>query len=244
MSSMLDSSSTVTATSPERRSSSMPTSARGRATSIRRRVPGRRRSSVALTSNGEAIALPVLVEEPLGGVLFLLGVAERHRRGADGEPLPPGTHGLLQLVEQDLEAAEPLVEEVLGLVAEATSVSLGGLHDLAGALLGRPYDLRALDHPLGAHPRRLEQLVGLPPGLGDELLALLQHPAGLPQLVRQSLQRLFEQLDDLVPVDPGRRRQWHRRCRRDDVDRPPEQRLGVAHVALPRLGVLVVDLLV
>src|SRR5262245_27958034 len=150
MSSRLDSRSRATATSPERRASSSATSAEGTVTSIRRRVPGWRSSSVALTSSGPRIALPVLVEEPLRGVLFLLGVAGRQRGGADREPLPSGTDGLLQLVEQDLEAAEALIEEVLGLVAEATSIGLGGLHDLASALLRRPHDLGALHHPFGA----------------------------------------------------------------------------------------------
>ena len=106
--------------------------------------------------------------------------------GADRQPLAPGGDGLLQLVEQDLEAAEALVEEVLGLVAQAARVGLGRLHHLAGALLGGPHDLGALHHPLGLHPGRLEDLVGLAAGLGDELLALLQHPARLAQLVGQA----------------------------------------------------------
>ena len=96
-------------------------------------------------------------------------------------------HGLLQPVEQDLEAAQPLVEEVLGLVAQPTGVGLGGLADLPGALLGGAHHLGALHHPLGLHPGRLEQLVGLAPGLGDELLALLDHPPRLAHLVGQAV---------------------------------------------------------
>ena len=92
-------------------------------------------------------------------------------------------------------------QEVLGLVAHAPGVVLGRLDDLAGPLLGGPHDLGALHHPLGLDPAGVEHLVGLPAGLGDELLALLEHPAGLAQLVGQPVERLLEQLDDLVAVD-------------------------------------------
>ena len=161
---------------------------------------------------------------------------------ADRQPLTSGTDGLLQLVEEDLEAAEALIQEVLRLVTQAPGIGLGRLHHLPRPLLGRPHHLRALHHPFGTHASRLEQLVGLPAGLGDELLALLQHPARLAQLVGQALQGLLEQLDDLVTIDARRRRQRHRRRGGDDVDRAAQQRLGVADVALAGLGVLVVDL--
>ncbi len=95
-----------------------------------------------------------------------------------------------------------MVEEVLGLVLQATRVGLGGLHHLAGPLLGRPHDLGSLHHPLGANPRRFEKLVGFAPRLGDELLTLLEHPTSLAKLVGKAMQRLLEQLDDLVAIDP------------------------------------------
>ena len=116
----------------------------------------------------------VLVEEALGGVLFFDAV---HRRVVDGstdrQTLTAGAHRLLELVEQDLERAESLVEEVLGLVLQPARVGLGGLLHLAGTLLGGPDDLGSLHHTLGADTSCFEQLVGLTAGLGDELLALL-----------------------------------------------------------------------
>ena len=114
---------------------------------------------------------------------------------------------------------------------QPASIVLGGLDDLAGPLLGGADDLGALHHPLGLHPGGLEQFVGFAPGLVDELLALLEHPARLAHLVRQPVQRLLEQFDDLVAVDARRRRQRHRRRRGDDVDGAPQQRLGIADVA-------------
>ncbi len=39
---------------------------------------------------------------------------------ADRQALASGVHGLAELVEQDLERPESLVEEVLGLVLQAT----------------------------------------------------------------------------------------------------------------------------
>ena len=50
------------------------------------------------------------------------------------------------------------------------------------------------------------------------------------------LRQTLEQLDDLVAVDPGRRRQRHRRCGGDDVDGTPPQRLGVADDRHRRAG--------
>ena len=57
---------------------------------------------------------------------------------------------------------------------------------------------------------------------------------GLLQLVGQAVERLLEQLEDLVPVDHGRRRERDGAGRRDDVDGPAQQRLGV----VDRVGVV------
>ena len=172
--------------------------------------------------------------------------AARRAEVADRQLLATGGDGLRQPVEQDLEAAEALVEEVLGLEAQPARIVVGGLHDVAGTLLGRPDDLGALHHPFGLATCRFEQFVGFAAGLGDELLAFLQHPAGLAQLVGQPGEGLLEQLDDLVAIDARRRRQRHRRRRGDDVDGPPQQRLGVADIPalLRSLGMVVVDVLV
>ena len=71
--------------------------------------------------------LPVLVEEALGRVVVVdVGSA---RRGARRSTAAGGRRATVfcELVEQDLEAAEALVEEVLGLVAQAAGVGLGRL---------------------------------------------------------------------------------------------------------------------
>ena len=166
--------------------------------------------------------------------------------GTDRQTLTAGADRLLELVEQDLERAESLVEEVLGLVLQTARVGLGGLLHLAGTLLGGPDDLGSLHHTLGADASCFEQFVGLTTGLGHEFLALLEHPSGLTQLLGKSVQRLFEQFDDLVPIDSWRRRQRHRRSGRDDVDRPTQQGFGVADVPTghARVGILVVDVVV
>ena len=88
-------------------------------------------------------------KKPLVGSSSSIVVGRCGGGHADRQPLAPGADGLLQLVEQDLEAPQALVEEVLGLVAQPAGVGLGRLHHLTGALLGGPHDLGALHHPLG-----------------------------------------------------------------------------------------------
>src|SRR5690606_30197612 len=111
---------------------------------------GTRCSSAAFTSSTDCAATSaLLVEESLGGVVDL-DLAGVRRRRADREALPAGADRLLQLVEQDLEAPEPLVEEVLGLVTQATRVGFGGFHHLSGALFCGAHDFGPLHHPLGA----------------------------------------------------------------------------------------------
>ena len=114
-------------------------------------------------------------------------------------------NGLRQLVEQDLEAAKALIEEVFGFVTQTARIGFGGLDDLARTLLGGANHLGALHHALGLHTRCFEHLVGFATGLRDELLTLLEHPARLAQFVGQSLERAFEHVDNFGAVDAGRR---------------------------------------
>ena len=106
-------------------------------------------------------------------------------------------HGAL---EHDLEAGQLLVAEVLALVVQAAGLGLGVVDDLAGPGLGRLDDLGALHHALGAGAGRVEDLVALVAHLGEVLLALLEQPAGGPELVGQPLDGLVEQLEDLLLV--------------------------------------------
>ena len=127
-------------------------------------------------------------------------------------------------------------------MTQTPRIGIGGLADLSGSLFSRTHDLSALHHSLGLHAGSLEQFVGFAASLRHELLTFLDHPARLAHLLGQPVQRLFEELDDLVTVDARRRGQRHRGCRRDDVDRSTEQGFGVADVAVraahERIGVV------
>src|SRR6187200_2659279 len=101
MSSSDDSATTSTATSPSSRGSWTSSASRLTRSSTRRRAPGWRSSSTALTVRTRRAISTVLVEEPLGGVVLLDVVAPLHRQGADRQALASGADGLLQLVEED-----------------------------------------------------------------------------------------------------------------------------------------------
>ena len=106
-----------------------------------------------------------------------------------------GGHRLQGALEHDLEAGQLLVAEVLALVAQAAGLVLGPLDDLAGPGVGGLHDLGALHHALGPGAGLLEDVVALAPHLGEELLALLQQPAGGAQLLGQAVDGLLEQLE-------------------------------------------------
>ena len=77
---------------------------------------------MALINRCDLTRSPVLVEEPLRGVVLLVDVALRQRHRSDRQALTSCADRLLQLVEQDLEAPESLIEEVFGLVTESAGV--------------------------------------------------------------------------------------------------------------------------
>ena len=121
-----------------------------------------------------------------------VGVGDRSDPSADGsgthlELLAAGLHRLERPVEHDLEAGQLLVAVVLGLVAQAAGLVPGLLDDALGGVLRLPDDLGALHHALGPDPGRFEDVVALALDLGQELLALLEHPAGLAQLLGEAL---------------------------------------------------------
>jgi hypothetical protein len=143
-----------------------------------------------------------LVEESV--CVIVVGDVGGDFPAADRQSLAPGMHGLTELVEQDLERTEALIEEVFGLVLQSTRVGFGGLHDLASTLLSSTHDFGSLHHTLGTYARCLEQLVGFAASFRYKVLAFLEHPSGLTQLVRQPVQGLFEEFDDLVTIDAWR----------------------------------------
>src|SRR5581483_8371752 len=233
----------------------------GPLTSTARRVPGRRSRSATSTTNARpppaaaecwctsapigatshqhspGARLLILVEERLTAVIVLLGgdrrgLARRRQRVAL-QLRPAGRHGLQRPLQHDLEARELLVAVVLALQAQPARLVVSGVDGLPGAQFRGLHHLGALHHALGAGPSLVEDVVGVATGLRKEVLTLLQEPPRRAQLVGQSLDRLLEQLEHLLPVDHHRRRQRHRTCARDDVSDPPQQDLA--------LGVLVVD---
>ena len=115
------------------------------------------------------------------------------RSDDDLEPLPALLDGLHRPVEHDLERRQLLVDVVLGLVLDRPGLGLGVVDHLLGPAPGLPDDLGPLHHPLGLGPAGVDDVLGLAAGLGEELLALLQEPAGLAQLLGQTGDRVVDQ---------------------------------------------------
>ena len=115
---------------------------------------------------------------------------------------------------------ELLVAVVLALVAQPAGLVLGRL-DVWRALRSAALTTSVRCTMRSARARAASRMSS--PSrrdLGEELLALLEQPAGGAQLVGQALDRLLEQLEHLVPVDHHRRRQRHRPGAGDQVERP------------------------
>ena len=200
--------------SPLTRSSSTPSSAGGSSASTWRVAPGLAEQFDGVDAQTAWASSPSAALSDPGRRSPWSGRLRRRRDdrqvgagAADRELLAAGGHRLAELVEQDLEAREALVEEVLGLELQPARIVVGGVDHVPRPLLGGPHDLGALHHPLGLDAGGLEHLVRLAAGLVDEVLALLEHPPRLAQLVGQARERLVEQFDDLVAVDARRRRQ-------------------------------------
>ena len=100
--------------------------------------------------------------------------------------------------EHDLEGGELLVDVVLGLVAELAGGGLGVVDDGLRARRSLAHHLGALHHALGADPPCLDDVVGLATGLAEELLALLEQPPRVTQLLGECRDRLLEQLEELL----------------------------------------------
>ena len=98
---------------------------------------GRRRSSATLTTSGRASPATLTQSDPgrrSRRCAALLGIGLGLATGAARrcQLLAPGGHRLRRPLEDDLEAGQPLVAEVLGLEAHAPGLVLGRLDDLAG----------------------------------------------------------------------------------------------------------------
>src|SRR4051812_36752832 len=157
-----------------------------------RRCPGVRSRSTTLTTKGEPSVFSdvILVEERF----VLTGVLRaRQRRNLscwerrDAQLLPTRLDGLHRSFENDLETRQLLVGIVLGLVLHAVGLVTRFLHGVARRQPRFPHDLGPLHHALGTDTGRSEDVVGFGLDLGEELLALLEQPAGLAELVGQTV---------------------------------------------------------
>ena len=118
------------------------------------------------------------------------------------QPLPPALHGREELVQVDLERREDPVRPVLHLEPRLPRLPARVVDDLLCLPLGELDDLglRRLAHGLLA--RLAEDPVGLALRLGQHLLALLDDPARLLDLLRDRRAHLVEDVVDLLAVDP------------------------------------------
>ena len=105
-----------------------------------------------------------------------------------------------ELREVDLERVEDLVGVVLGAEADLALAGAGVLDDVLGGALGLLGDLLLGDEAGLALARLLDDALGLALGLGEHLLALLDDPARLLDLLRDRRAHLVEDVVDLLLV--------------------------------------------
>ena len=141
---------------------------------------------------------------------------------------PAGGDDRHRALEHRLELGEALVAEVVGLVALPAGLGAGVLDDPAGLGLGGLHHLGPLHHPFGLPPGRGQDVVGLPLGAVEEVLAVLEQPARGAHLVGEALDRLVEQVERLVAIDLHLRRQRRGAGGVDELVELPQQGLDVA----------------
>ena len=130
---------------------------------------------------------------------------------AAGEAVAAALHGGEELLEVDLERREDLVGVVLGAEADLALGLAGVLDDLLGGALGLPVDLLARRSGAACWSRAsLTIALGLALGLGEHLLALLDDPARLLDLLGDRRPHLIEQVVDLLAIDAHLVGQRHR----------------------------------
>src|SRR5918992_694165 len=116
------------------------------------------------------------------------------------EPLPPALHRGDELREVDLKGVEDLVRVVLGAQADLPLAGAGVLDDVLRLALGLARDLLLGDELGLALARLLDDPLRLALGLGQHLLALLDDPARLLDLLRDRRAHLVEDVVDLLLV--------------------------------------------
>src|SRR2546423_7816493 len=140
------------------------------------------------------------------------GSADFGRFVLAGEPLAAALHGGDELRKVDLEGVEDLVGVVLGAEADLALTRARVLHDVLGRALGLLGDLLLAHQALLALARVLDDPFGLLLGLREHLLALLDDPARLLDLLGDRRAHLVEDVVDLLLVDPHLVSQGHGLC--------------------------------
>src|SRR5436190_1485395 len=147
---------------------------------------------------------------PLVGLVVVRALGDAHGDPGDDRLLRALVEALAapldrgqELVQVDLERREDRVGPVLHLEARLARLAAGVVDDLAGLALRELDDLG-----LGGLANRLlagltEDPVTLALGLGQHLLALLDDPAGLLDLLGNRRPHLVEDVVDLLAVDPN-----------------------------------------
>src|SRR4051794_4705946 len=116
------------------------------------------------------------------------------------QPLAAALDRCDELREVDLERVQDLVGVVLGAQADLALTGAGVLDDVLGGPLGLLGHLFLADELLGALTRLLDDPLGLALGLGEHLLAFLDDPTRLLDLLRDRRAHLIEDVVDLLLV--------------------------------------------
>src|SRR5829696_8395059 len=118
-------------------------------------------------------------------------------------------HGRDELRQVHLEGVEDVVGVVLGAQADLALACTGVLDDLVGLALGLLHDLLLGDQADLLLARLADDALGLALGLGQHLLALLDDPARLLDLLGDRRAHLVEDVVDLLLVDTHLVRERH-----------------------------------
>ncbi|MGI8875205.1 MAG: TetR/AcrR family transcriptional regulator [Egibacteraceae bacterium] len=137
----------------------------------------------------------------------LLGRRQVIGRQPSPQTLTALLDGRQRLLQHDLEVGELAVDVVLGLQAQHARVLARVGEDPFGLAVGCPDHLGLREHALALDTGVGHQLLRLARRLGQQVVALLDDPAGLPQLVGQPGAHVGEHRLDLGPVHHDRRGQ-------------------------------------
>src|SRR5215216_834883 len=140
-------------------------------------------------------------DELLGDGLLVRDAGHHGLLRALVEPLATASHRAEELVQVDLKSGEDRIGPVLHLEPRLARLAPRVLHDFLCLALGKLDDLGLRSLPDGLLPRLPEDSIALALRLGEHLLALLDDPASLLDLLRNRRPHLVEDVVDLLAVD-------------------------------------------